>query len=167
MKNVISEPTARRWYIAQWPLLAWLETIIKLVALVIGVAALVGALSEGVFALPEGVRLAQVIVLAVLSLGLVAAIFDRLAEREVIAMIFVIVNNLGHWGTVVALTAPATPDWVPAAFCALMLVGDLVKLTFIRIHRFQVRDLPRAALYGLTLVYVAGYALILILELAR
>jgi hypothetical protein len=36
---------------------------------------------------------------------LVAATFDRLAEGEIVAMIFVAVNNLCHWGMVVALAS--------------------------------------------------------------
>lgn len=79
-----------RWYVATWPPLAWLETVIKLAALVLGFIALARALSGGVFWLPGGLpawssgglRLAQLIILACLSLGLVAAVFDRLAERR-------------------------------------------------------------------------------------
>jgi len=56
----------------------------------------VQALAGGAFGLPNGVRLVQWIVLAILSLGLVAAIFDRLAGREIVAMAFVLLNNLGH-----------------------------------------------------------------------
>jgi hypothetical protein len=46
-----------------------------------------------------------------------------------------------------------------------MLVGDLVKLVFLRVHQFQVRDTPRAALYGLTTLYAMGYLVIAFLEL--
>ena len=45
-----------------------------------------------------------------------------------------------------------------------MLLGDLVKLVFLKVHNFAVRDTPPAVLYGLTLIYVVGYLLILILE---
>lgn len=162
-----SDPSVRRWYVAQWPPLAWLETVIKLVAIGVGVAAFIGMLSKGDWALPSGFRLAQAIVLALLSLGLVVAIFDRLAEREVVATIFVIFNNLGHWGMVLALASESVPGGGLVAFCALMLAGDLVKLIFLKVHDFTVRETPRSVLYGLTLSYVAGYAVVLILELLR
>jgi len=162
-----SDSSVRRWYVAQWPPLAWLETVIKLVAIGVGVAAFVGVLSKGDWALPSGLRLAQAIVLALLSLGLVTAIFDRLAEREVVAMIFVILNNLGHWGMVLALASESGPGGALVAFCALMLAGDLVKLFFLKVHDFTVRETPRSVLYGLMLSYVVGYAVVLILELLR
>jgi hypothetical protein len=161
-----NSPT-KRWHIAQWPALAWLETVIKLAALVLGVVALVQALSGGALVLPGGLRLVQLVILAFLSLGLVVAIFDRLAEREIVAMIFVAINNLGHWGMVVALASKPGPGGLLPAFVGLMLLGDLVKLVFLRVHDFSLRDTPQTVLYGLTSVYVVGYLAILLLELIR
>jgi hypothetical protein len=154
------------WHVAPWPPLAWLETVIKLAAFGFGIAALVQALVIGTFELPGGLRLAQLIALFVLSLGLVAAILDRLAEREIVAMIFVVLNNVAHWGMVVALLFQPGPGWLLLAFAGLMLLGDLVKLVFLRVHTdFSVRDTPRTVLYGLTGFYVVGYLVILLLEL--
>jgi hypothetical protein len=161
------ETTPPRWHVASWPPLAWLETAIKLAALILGIVALVQALDGGTFALPGGLRLAQLIILALLSLGLVAAILDRLAEREIVAMIFVVINNLGHWGMVVALATEPGPGGLLLAFAGLMLLGDVVKLVFLRVHDFSVRDTPQPVLYGLTSVYVVGYLVILLLELMR
>jgi hypothetical protein len=156
--------SAKRWYVAQWPPLAWLETVIKLAAIAAGTLALVRAWSGGTMALPGGLRLVQLIVLAFLSLGLVAAILDRLAEREIVAMVFVILNNLGHWGIVVALATRPGPGALLPIFAGLMLLGDAVKLVFLRVHDFAVRDTPPAVLFGLTSVYVVGYLVILLLE---
>jgi len=84
-----------------------------------------------------------------------------------VAMLFVILNNLGHWGMVVELASKQGPGSSLVAFAALMLVSDLTKLVFLQVHDFQVRDTPRAVLYGLTLFYVVGYALLLIFEFLR
>ncbi len=159
------DSSTRRWHVAQWSPLAWLETAIKLVAIVLGIVALVQALSAGSLALPGGLRLAQLVILGFLSLGLVAAIFDRLAEREIVAMAFVVLNNLGHWGMVWALASEPGPGALLLAFCALMMAGDLVKLAFLKVPDFTVRDTPRVVLFGLTSAYVVGYLVILLLEL--
>jgi len=58
MRQEETERAGKRWYVASWPPLAWLETGIKLVAIVVGLVALIQALSSGVFALPSGLRLA-------------------------------------------------------------------------------------------------------------
>jgi hypothetical protein len=155
---------SKRWHVANWHPLAWVETGVKLAAHVVAVSALVGALQRGGWAWPGGGRLAQFIVLIVLSLGLVAAIFDRLQEREIVAMAFVLINNVAHWGMVRALASPPGPGGWLTAFAALMLVGDLLKLVFLAVSDFTVRDTPRSVLYGLTLVYVVGYIVILALQ---
>jgi len=67
---------------------------------------------------------------------------------------------------VVALAAEPGSGWLLSTFAALMLLGDLVKLVFLKVHEFTVRDMPKAVLYGLTLVYVVGYLLILLLQVA-
>jgi hypothetical protein len=155
---------SKRWHVAQWHPLAWVETAVKVAAHVIALVALGRALQRGGWTWPGGGQLAQLVVLIVLSLGLVAAIFDRLAEREIIAMIFVLLNNLAHWGMVVALTIPPGPGSLLTYFAALMLIGDLVKLRFLAVTDFTVRDTPRSVLYGLTLFYVVGYVVILALQ---
>jgi hypothetical protein len=68
---------------------------------------------------------------------------------------------------VVALASKPGPGGMMLAFAALMLAGDLVGQVFLRVHGFTVRDCPRALLYGLTLFYVAGYAILLALDVAR
>jgi hypothetical protein len=156
--------STRKWRIARWPALAWLETIIKLAALIIGISAGANALSAANLVFPTGLALVQFVILIMLSLGLVTAIFDRIADREIIAMIFVVVNNLGHWGMVLGLAAASERLLL---FAGLMLLGDLVKLWFIRVHSFTVRDFSPRVLYALTLFYVGGYALLILLEWMR
>jgi len=158
-------PSTKAWHVARWPPLAWLETGIKLLALGIGVGTAVAALADPTFAFPTGLRLVQFIILIILSLGLVAAIFDRLTDRELIAMGFVVLNNLGHWGMVLALATASNLGRTVWLFAGLMLLGDLVKLWFIKTANFTVRDFPQRTLYILTGMYVVGYTLILLLEL--
>lgn len=157
----------RQWYLAKYPALAWIETVIKASAMVIGIVALVASLGKGAYALPGGVRFIELLVMAMLSLGLVAAIFDRILDREIVAMIFVLFNNLAHLGIVASLLflQQANPYLVP--FCAIMAVGDMVKTIFLKAHSFQVRDIPQFILFGLTAVYLFGYTIVLTLELFR
>ncbi len=157
--------STKAWHVARWPPLAWLETGIKLLALGIGVGTAVAALANPTFAFPTGLRLGQFILLVILSLGLVAAIFDRLTDRELIAMGFVVLNNLGHWGMVLALATASNLGRTVWLFAGLMLLGDLVKIWFIKTANFTVRDFPQRTLYILTGMYVVGYTLILLLEL--
>jgi len=151
----------RPWHFARWPALAWMETAIK-----------AGAFAAAGFGIAEGIgsrsvvlwspmSMARVAVLGVLSLGLVAAIFDRWRERECFAMGFVVLNSAAHW----SLLAGLILGWPVLAwltlFAALMLAGDLTKIVFLRVHGFTVRGASAARMIALTAAYVVGYAAIL------
>ena len=84
--------TTRQWHIGNYGPLGWLETALKAGAVVIGIRAGLAALQSGVIALPEGTPLLQMIVLGVMALLLTIAIADRVIDREIIAMIFIIFN---------------------------------------------------------------------------
>lgn len=145
-----------------WGLLGWLETAIKWAALSLGIGALVGTLGDRADG-PSGARLAQVVILAVLTAGLVAGIADRLIDREIVGIVFVPAMAAGHLCMAVAL-ARAEIDEALVVFCALMLAGEAVKLAFLATSGFRVRALPPAAVYGLTWAYAAGYAAVLALQ---
>lgn len=156
MSNAENPPV---WHIGRWHTLAWIETIIKLTVIAGALLGLFAGLDSGAaFGVPGGARLVQLIILAVLSLGLTAAIFDRLARREIIAIVFVIFNNIAHWGMVAVMLFPRTvlPDW-PSVLAGGMLLGDLVKLVWLRTSDPNVPDAPPAVLYGLTGFYIVGY----------
>lgn len=165
MADDTTKAPAREWHIAQWPPLAWLETGVKLVAIVIGIVALVQALVMADYRFPAGLRLIQFATLLILSIALLAAILDRYREREIVAMVFVLLNNLAHWGMVVSLASKPGPGWLLLAFVSFMLVGDAVKLIFLRLQDIRVRDTPRLMLLGLTSFYIVGYLVILLIEL--
>jgi hypothetical protein len=151
--------------VANWPMLAWLETVVKLAAVVVGITALIETTLDGSFDIPTDGRLVQFVVMIGLAACLVVAVFDRLIEHEIVAMLFVIANNVGHWSMVVALASNSLPVELLVAFCILMATGDFIKVAFLYTSRFQVRQVPRAVLYGLTLAYAGAYLAILLLEL--
>jgi hypothetical protein len=157
--------SAPDWHVAHWGPLGWLETALKTAGILVGVGALVAATGHPADA-PTGARLAAVMVLAVLCLGLLAAIADRYAEREVIGMVFVIGMNAGHLAMLAALLRYGGLDDALLAFALLMLAGDLVKLVFLATTGFRVRSVPPAAVYGLTGAYAAGYVVLAVIALA-
>ena len=157
--------SGRGWRAADWGPLGWAETLLKGAGVIVGAGALVAA---GVAGLPDGAggaRLAQVVMLGVLSMGLVAGIADRIVQREAVSMAFILLMNAGHWSMTVALAGSAGVGEALLAFAALMLAGDLVKLAFIARTGFRVRDLPRRTLVGLTAAYATGYAVLIVIEL--
>ena len=149
-----------KWYFGNWQVLGWVETGFKIFAFMFAYLLLYNALSFGNFALPNGKLLIVWIVQIILSLGLLAAIFDRFKNKEIFAMIFVLFNNLAHWGVVIAMTNMANMANLTInliLFYSLMLTGDLVKIIFLKTSGFKIDGVPQYALYGLTGVFIAGY----------
>lgn len=155
----------RPWHVGEWPALAWLETALKVVGVGVGIAALMTALDAPADA-ASGVRLAGTIILAVLSLGLVAAIADRVADREVVGLVFILAMNVGHWAMTVALARDPDTGGFLLAFAGLMLAGDLAKLAFLATSDFTVRSVPRGVVLGLTGAFAIGYVVLIIIAAA-
>jgi len=151
------------WYLARMGWLEWQETILKLGAIAAGITGFALAFSTDRLALPGGLGLVQFTILAIMSLGLFGAIFERLDQREIGAMVFVLLNNLGHWGLLLALTSGLSGGLV-IAFSALMLAGDLTKLTFFARSNFTVRNATKALVLTIVSLFALGYAVILALE---
>jgi len=157
--------TGRGWYVAKMSRLEWLETVFKLSAIACGLSAFTMSFAPAALALPTGPRLAQVIILGIISLGLLGAIMERLDQREIGAMVFVLLNNLGHWGMLLAVLSNPGSSVLIIPFSALMLAGDGTKLAFFASTDFTVRNAPKASLLTVIAFFAAGYAAILILEL--
>jgi hypothetical protein len=143
-----------------------LETVLKLPAVVMGIVVLFRAFGEDVF-FPEGTRLAQWVVMVVLCLGLVAAVGDRITEREVGAMAFVVPNLAAHVGLLVGLMTESALGDLLVPCLGLFLVGDGVKLFAIATGELRMRRAGPAVLVSLTGVYFLGYLAILILDGVR
>ncbi len=165
MADSASNTKPPTWHFADWPPLAWLETVIKLFALLLAILTAYRGIQRWSFDFPGGLSLVVWAIMVVLSLGLTLAIIDRLQNREILAMGFIILNVIGHWGMTYTLMTNPGPGPLLSVFASLMLLGDLVKLLFLRLHSYSVRDLPRSVMYGLTAFYAVGYAAILLIEL--
>jgi hypothetical protein len=154
------------WYVADWTPIGWAETIIKLVAHAFAGIALIYALLSGTYVAPEGGRFVEVAILAFLSLGLTIAIFDRFLQREIVAMLFAIVNNIAHWGMVYALLTQPGPGLLLPIFALLMLIGDIIKLRFLAVTDFILHTypgVPRWIPFFFVGIFIVGYTLLILI----
>lgn len=152
----------RRWHIGRWGPLGWTETALKLAAFAVAIA---GAIDQRGLR-PDGARgWAVFAIIAVATLGLIAAVADRLMEREIIGMIFIVLAVLGHIAALTVAGAAPLRAGVLAWFAGLMLAGELVKLVFLRTTGFRVRDISPAVVQGLTAAYATMALAVLVLTL--
>jgi len=147
------------WHIHNWTFLGWIETIIKSIAIIIGILAFYLSLDSQEWIIPSDIRLIQLVILGLLSLGIFFAIFNRWQNKEIISIIFVFFNNFGHWGMFLALLRGAGWFYLPF-FALLMMLGDLVKILFLKQTGYTERNISPILFIYATLVFVVGYGLI-------
>lgn len=146
------------WHIANWGPWGWAETIVKLAGIAVALAA---ALEEGAAATPATHRVPYWILLAV-AVGYVGTVINRLIDRELIAIGFVLLVLLGHWSMAYAMGRPGWPTSSVRTFAALMLVGDLIKIGYFVTTRTRVRTMPWTIPTALTGALVVAYAVTLV-----
>jgi hypothetical protein len=151
-------PEAAAWHVARWGPLGWIETGVKSLAFLCAYVALASSITTG-WSTPRGARVAELTLIGIATVGLMAAIGDRLLEREVIAMVFVCFNNLAHLALLVSLLTTDGPGRLLTAFALLMICGELVKIRFLHSTGFTVRTTPASVVIGLTAAYALVYAL--------
>jgi hypothetical protein len=151
----------RAWHVGTYEPLAWAETAIKAVAFVVAYIALAQALGRTLHA-PNAIHIAELVLLGVAEVGLLFAIGDRIGERELIAMVFVLFNNAAHLGMLYALLAVPGPGGLVSLFCLLMLTGEVVKIAWLRTTHFTVRELSALAVQGFVVAYATVYLVALI-----
>ena len=128
--------TDQKWHTAQWGTWGWLETIAKCVALIAGFIALLNPFAGSAFTLGGNPNLAALIVLALLTLASIAQVVIRFGQRETISMAFAILNLLGHVALLIAVAQVPHHRLWPILFGAFYVVGQLVKVQFLRVSGY-------------------------------
>ncbi|MBK9124180.1 MAG: hypothetical protein IPM16_13830 [Chloroflexi bacterium] len=146
------------WHVANWGLYGWIETALKGIALIIGLAAALST-PDAPLMLDGHPRLLAVLLLIGLSLGTLVQVTFRVIQREVISILFAVLNTGGHFGLVLALLRDPALQIAPLLFCGFYLLGELAKQRFLRTTGYVEGGLDSAAIIRtslfLALVYVA------------
>lgn len=150
----------KNWHVQNWHLLGWIETVVKTGAIIIGIYAFLQAIKSDIFLSWSELPKIQLIILILLSLGILLAIYDRYQKKDIVSMIFVLFNNWGHWGLVYAIFKGVNLIYL-FYFALFMLIGDLVKIVFLKKYNYSERDLAPKKFIYLTSIYIIGYLLII------
>lgn len=158
--------TSRGWHIDNWGTWGWIETILKAIAFAIGIWSFLNSDPNTPLTIGGHPELGAVIILAVMTLFSGVALVLRFMQREVISMIFVIGNALGHAGMLVALLRQPDLRMPVLAFAGFMLLGELSKQYFLRTSGYTEAGQNTGGMlrfsYGVLLNYVLLAVFILI-----
>ena len=157
----MSETAEGGWHVGEYGRLGWVETGVKAAAFLVAYTAFAHALDRELHS-PSGIKIFELALLGVAELGLLAAIGDRLIEREITAMGFVLFNNAAHLGMLYALLVLPGPGGLLSVFCGLMLGGEVTKIVWLRTTEFTVREVAPMVVQGLVVGYAVVYAVALV-----
>lgn len=146
------------WHVANWGPLGLAETTVKAVAILIALVAVTGG---GALAVPQG-RSLPYWLLVIVAVGYVVAIADRLVDREITAVVFVVAMVVGHGAIVYAAGGSNWPAGAVQLFAGLMLLGDLVKIAYFATTGARVRGLAPVVPMVMTGTLACAYLLILL-----
>ncbi len=146
------------WHTAQWGTWGWLETIAKLVAIIAGFIAFLNRL-PGTFMIGGNPHLAAVILLALLSVASIAQVALRLGQREIVSMVFAVLNLLGHLALLLAIVQVPHHRLWPVLFGTFYTLGQLIKIQFLRISGYTEGNADSAGMIRVAGVMALLYAL--------
>src|SRR5215204_1058156 len=113
------------WHTAQWGAWGWSETILKLIGVVFGILAFFQSNAANELMIGGNPRLAAVLLMAMLTLFSVAQVGIRFTQKEIVSMIFAVLNFLGHLGLLIALLRMPTDLTLALLFGVFYVLGGI------------------------------------------
>jgi hypothetical protein len=150
------------WYVGQWGTFGWLETIAKFAGIVMAFIAFIQSLSTTNLIIGGNPRLATVIVLIPLTLIWTYNLILRFQQREIISMIFGILNALGHAAVLIALLKMPEQRTFAIIFAIAYIIGEVFKRVFLIKTGFTESGRSNAAMMTISNSFIGGYILLLI-----
>ncbi|GJQ08686.1 hypothetical protein GpartN1_g1524.t1 [Galdieria partita] len=158
--------SSKGWWLNRWPFLGWLETVLKLCGFLCAYH-----VPEGVLFAPKWKsvtfplwRRIELLTCGICTLLVTLGILDRIFYREVVSIIFIVFNNWAHWTVFLSLYKGLYDRKSLMYFLTFMILGDIVKLIFFKVHDFNIGSVAKAVLYYLTSLFVISYLFIMFLE---
>jgi hypothetical protein len=142
------------WHRAAWNALGWTETGVKLIAIAVAVTA---AAAGGNWRVPASHAPPFWLITAV-AIGYVGTVMDRWMDREIVAVLFVVLVLSGHWSLVYAMGGPTWPAAAVRWFTGCMAIGDAVKVLYFLRTGARVRNLPHSVPIMMSAALAVTYA---------
>lgn len=157
--------SSKKWHVANWGLLGWLETVVKLVGIGAASVGFIDSLSADKFILGDNPHLAAVILLLVFMPGLVVLLYWRFVQKEIISMAYTVLNVLGHVALLLGLLRQPDQEIYAVIFGATYVIGELVKQRFLATTGYTEAGQSLKGMVNFSRFLTAVYLLLVILVL--
>lgn len=161
------QQTTTGWHIGSWGFWGWLETAVKGVGIIVGLLAGLQALNSGNSVVFDGnPHLAAVIWLGLICLIVVLGVpVLRITQKEIISIIFAILNALGHLGMLYSLLTIPDSRTLAIIFGVAYIAGELVKQRFLTVSGYTEAGQTTSAMINFSRLQMGIYAVFIVLVL--
>jgi hypothetical protein len=154
------------FYIGSWGMWGWIETALKVIAAVFGIAAFAATSNAGELIIGGNPELLALIVMAGLTTNPLISLPLRIGQKEIISIVFTVFSLLGHAGLLIALARdPLNARGYGIAFGVFYTMGELAKMRFLQVSGYTEFGLQSSSMVMGVRVVAAAYALLTILLL--
>jgi hypothetical protein len=158
----MQQTASQGWHVDNWGTWGWIETGLKLVAIAAGFLAFITSNSANPMTIGGNPELGAVIIVGLMTLLNVVALGLRFRQQEVISMIYVILNFLGHLALLIALLRQTDSQILPLAFAVFMVLGELAKQRFLSTSGYTENGQTSGQMLNFSRGIMAIYALLAI-----
>ena len=159
----MQQQTAKGWHVANWGFWGWLETGLKLVGIVAGYIAFFNSSAVATMTIGGSPRLAAIILVALLTLAMIAVIYMRITQKELISIGYSILNALGHISLLIALLRVPDQRTLPIIFAVMFVLGELAKQRFLAISGYVESGADTASMLKFSRVIMLVYIVLIVL----
>ena len=154
------------FYIGSWGTWGWIETILKVIAAGFGIAAFAATSGAGDFIIGGSPELLALLLMAGLTTNPLISLGLRIAQKEIISIIFTVVSLIGHVALLIALARdPLNARGYGIAFGVFYTLGELAKMRFLQVSGYTEFGFNSGTMVIGVRAVVAAYALLTILLL--
>ena len=159
----MQQQTVKSWHVANWGFWGWLETGLKLVGIVAGYIAFFNSSAVSTMTIGGSPRLAAIILVALLTLAMIAVIYMRITQKELISIGYSILNALGHISLLIALLRVPEQRTLPIIFAVMFVLGELAKQRFLAISGYVESGADTASMLKFSRVVMLVYIVLIVL----
>lgn len=154
------------FYIGSWGGWGWAETALKVIAAGFGIAAFLATTGADGLIIGDSPELLALILMAGLTLNPLISLVLRVRQKEIISIVFTIVNLIGHAALLIALARdPLNARDYGIAFGVFYTLGELAKLRFLQVTHYTEMGLKSESMITGVRGVIAAYALLTLLLL--
>jgi len=154
----------RDWRCQKYGPLGWMETIVKVLAIGVGVASL--SIYNNDSRVLQSTRIAEIVLMAVMGAAYLAFIAQRVLDKELFALAFIILQVIGHWLMTLITILSKDPGAFLFTYAFLMSLGEIIKILFLLLaDNIEVRFFTKQILFGISIVTLLIYIAIIVIQI--